>query len=85
MKNNEDEIMDEENYLHELFTPEAMKVICDVAREMNADRQLDDIEIVYDKIIAACRGYNNGTLLLALAETLNNLFVSASEQQKELE
>jgi hypothetical protein len=63
-----------------VFSPIFLKLAGDITRDLVALGNLKEVEVVYNKIINACRGDSNGTTLLALAETLIALVASAAEQ-----
>ena len=82
MHNHQDVNSGDPNFTKLLFTPEGMALLWDVNQELIENKSPDSVEEVYYKIIETCKGYNQGTTLLALAEVMVALISTNAVKRK---
>lgn len=70
------------NFTELLFTPSALELLSRVIQELTENSSIDSVEEAYCKILGACKEYNNGVTLLALAEVLVALISTNAVNRK---
>jgi hypothetical protein len=66
-----------------LFNPQTLGYFYHVTQELKASGDLDAVESAYNSIALIVKGYNYGTMLLALAEVMIAIVKSPAEQVTE--